>query len=218
MDNQVNHARAGMDVLAALQGGPATQPAPVAAPAAPATRAPGRRSGRRTADRGAPAPVATPAREPRAEAPPAAPAAPLEQIETRPRRTAKRLAGAALVLAFPAAALTGWAAWTAHDATLGGLALILGALSAGLWFLRVVTVPTYVSLRGPHLEVRQAGRRYAWDLSSPYSPVDHVRGKPGRSNWRVFLRNPDGTTFALDGTMVPSRRFTEVLSRYRPEL
>jgi hypothetical protein len=57
-----------------------------------------------------------------------------------------------------------------------------------------------------------------WDLASPYSPVDHVRGRPGRPGWRVVLRNPDGSTFAIDSSMVPPKRFTELLSRYRPEL
>ncbi|TCJ21899.1 hypothetical protein [Nocardioides jejuensis] len=204
MDNQVNHARAGMDVLAALHGGPAVAPE-----ATPSTALPSAATTH--------SPVVT-SRAAAADAATGTGTAPLERIETRPRRTAKRLAGAALLVSLPAAALTGWAAWTTRDATLGGIALILGALSAGLWFLRVVTVPTYVSLLGPHLEVRQGSRRYVWDLASVYSPVDHVRGKPGRGTWRVILRNPDGTTFALDGTMVPAKKFTEILSRYRPEL
>ena len=75
-----------------------------------------------------------------------------------------------------------------------------------------------LALLGPRLEVVRAGRHHVWDLSSPYSPVDHVRGRPGRPGWQVILRNADGSTFAIDGSMVPAKRFTAILSRYRPEL
>jgi hypothetical protein len=197
MENQVNHARAALDVLTALQGGPVTAPEarPVATPAATQAVAPDVRR----ADRPAEAPG-------------------LEQIQTRPRSLARHVTGLLLLLSLAATGVAAWAALSARDTTLGGLALILGALTAGLWFLRVISVPTTVSLLGPRLEVTQAGRHHTWDLASPYSPVDHVRGRPGRPGWRVVLRNADGTTFAIDGSMVPAKRFTEILSRYRPEL
>jgi hypothetical protein len=205
MNNQVNHARAAMDVLAALQGeavsAPPTvtgrrTPSPTVAPLAP-TRVPVVATGAAPEERVAPG---------------------LTQFETRPRATARRLSGLVLLASAAGAALTAWAAYDTRDVTLGGAALILAALSIGLWFLRAVTVPTTVSLVGPHLEVRRGDRRYAWDLASEYSPVDHVRGRPGRSSWRVIMRNPDGSSFAIDGSMVPAQRFTEVLARYRPEL
>lgn len=209
MNNQMNHARAAMDVLAALQDGPVTTTGPVSTetpPAPAATPARVTRGGRRAAPiETADAPVATGA------------AAALENFTRTPRSGARRVAGLVLLLAAPATAVTAWAAYTARDTTLGGLALILAALTTGLWFMRVIAVPTSVSLVGPLLEVRQGDRRYAWDLSSAYSPVDHVRGRPGRSGWRVVLRNPDGSSFALDGSMVPAKRFTETLARYRPE-
>ncbi|GGO89320.1 hypothetical protein GCM10011584_18460 [Nocardioides phosphati] len=250
MENQVNHARAALDVLTALQGGPVATPEArevdaAAAPLEPQraaktrtakVRAPKVRTPKVRAPREARAPqVRTPKeRTPRAPkaaravaAPEPLPAVPapaasasddLERIETRPRRLARRVTGLLLLLSLAATATTAWAAWTVRDTTLGGVALILGALTAGLWFLRVVSVTTTVSLLGPRLEVTQAGQRRVWDLASPYSPVDHVRGRPGRPGWRVVLRNADGSTFAIDGTMVPAKRFTEILSRYRPEL
>lgn len=196
MENQVNHARAALDVLTALQGGPVATP-----------------EVRRDETPAAPVAATAPAAPPAAAAP-----AEVERIQTRPRTVARTLTGVLLLFALGAAGLTGWAAWTARDTTLAGVALILGALAAGLWFLRVVSVPTTVSLLGPHLEVTQAGRHHVWDLASAYSPVDHVRGRPGRPGWRVVLRNPDGSTFAIDASMVPAKRFTEILSRYRPEL
>lgn len=227
MDNQVNHARAGMDVLAALREAPAPPdeaastapprhgrrakraPAPTPAPVQPATASPllTTRAPATVVDR----PVATASAE-------AATPAPVDDLVVGPRTGGRRLAGAALLLAAPAAGVTTWAALSQRDTTLGGLALILGALTLGLWFLRVISVPTSVSLLGPHLEVRRGGEHHVWDLASAYSPIDHVRGKPGRSGWRVVLRNPDGSTFAIDGSMVPAKRFTEILSRYRPEL
>jgi hypothetical protein len=210
MNNQMNHARAAMDVLAALQDQPvvAVEPAvptAVAAPAASAAVAVATRPARAAARAGV-----------QAREPVSAPAG-LDGFTRTPRSGARRLAGFVLLLAAPATALVAWAAYTSRDTTLGGLALILAALTTGLWFMRVIAVPTSVSLVGPLLEVRQGDRRYAWDLSSAYSPVDHVRGRPGRSGWRVILRNPDGTSFALDGSMVPAKRFTETLARYRPE-
>jgi hypothetical protein len=210
MNNQVNHARAAMDVLAALQGGAPT------APEAPAER--------RTPQHAASPPTADPAptlqdsgRADHATPPERVPPG-LDTFTTRPRRTSGRLTALLLVLAAAATGITGWAAVTTRDATLGGLALILGVLTLGLWFMRVIAVPTTVTLRGPRLEVRQGHRHHVWDLASPYCPVDHVRGRPGRPGWRVVLRNADGSSFAIDGSMVPARRFTEILSRYRPEL
>jgi hypothetical protein len=249
MENQVNHARAALDVLTALQGGPVAAPearrevAPAAEPRLqPAGRAAGRPPKVRAKRERAPkaraprkvrsAPVDSPAAS-RTEAPqrvpaavPGPPATPatsaaatgLERIQTHPRTLARHITGVLLLLALAATGLAAWAALTTRNTTLGGAALILGALTAGLWFLRVISVPTTVSLLGPRLEVTQAGRRHVWDLASPYSPVDHVRGRPGRPGWRVVLRNPDGSTFAIDSSMVPPKRFTELLSRYRPEL
>lgn len=213
MNNQVNHARAARDVLAALQGGAVTTP-----------EAP---QGRRTPQHAAIQPSAAAAPVPQASrlapvghdpSPPERVAAGLDAFETRPRTAARRLTGLLLLVTLPAAGLAGWAAVTARDTTLGGVALILSALAIGLWFLRAISVPTTVSLLGPRLEVRQGGRHHVWDLANAYSPVDHVRGRPGRPGWRVVLRNPDGSSFAIDGSMVPAKRFTEILSRYRPEL
>lgn len=208
MENQVNHARAALDVLAALQGGPVTAPevrrevAPAVTPAvAPAV-----------------VPVLAPAAVPAPMPAPVPLATGVESIQTRPRSWARRVTGLLLLVSLASAGLVGWAAWTVRDTTLGGLALILAALAAGLWFLRVLSVPTTVSLLGPRLEITQAGRHHVWDLASPYSPVDHVRGRPGRPGWGVVLRNADGTTFTIDASMVPAKRFTEILSRYRPEL
>ena len=210
MNNQMNHARAAMDVLAALQDQPvvAVEQAVSTAVAAPAAGAAVAVTSR---------PARTAARADIQSGEPVSAPAGLDAFTRTPRSGARRLAGLVLLLAAPATALVAWAAYTARDTTLGGLALILAALTTGLWFMRVIAVPTSVSLVGPLLEVRQGDRRYAWDLSSAYSPVDHVRGRPGRSGWRVILRNPDGTSFALDGSMVPAKRFTETLARYRPE-
>ncbi|HSX68400.1 hypothetical protein [Nocardioides sp.] len=208
MENQVNHARAALDVLAALQGGPVAAPEArrEVAPAAAAAVVPV-------------VPASAPAVVARAAVPAAmAVATGVETIQTRPRSWARRATGVLLLVSLVATGLTGWAAWAVRDTTLGGLALILAALAAGLWFLRVLAVPTTVSLLGPRLEITQAGRHHVWDLASPYSPVDHVRGRPGRPGWRVVLRNADGSTFTVDGSMVPAKRFTEILSRYRPEL
>lgn len=216
MEKQVNHARAALDVLTALQGAPAAAPEvqheaerPQTPPTTPEPRGRERRVReavvRAAVGREAPTPAATPT-------------AGVERIETRPRSLARHVTGALLLFTLTATAVAGWAAWTTRDTTLGGVSLILAALTAGLWFLRVLAVPTTVSLLGPRLEITQAGRHYTWDLASPYSPVDHVRGRPGRPGWRVVLRNADGTTFAVDGSMVPAKRFTEILSRYRPEL
>lgn len=213
MNNQVNHAQAARDVLAALQGGASS------APEAP--------EGRRTPQHAASQPTveAAPhqqaARGASARPEPAWPervAAGLDSFETRPRSAARRLTGLLLLMTAAAAGLVAWAGVTARDTTLGGVALILAALAIGLWFLRVIAVPTTVSLTGPRLEVRQGGRQLVWDLASAYSPVDHVRGRPGRPGWRVVMRNADGSSFAIDGSMVPAKRFTEILSRYRPEL
>lgn len=212
MNNQVNHAQAARDVLAALQGGAVT------APEAPE----GRRTPQPAAMPAATAPSHLPAagRAPARQEPAARErvAAGLDSFQTRPRSAARRLTGLLLLLAAAAAGIVAWAAVTARDTTLGGVALILAALAIGLWFLRVIAVPTTVSLTGPRLEVRQGGRQFVWDLASAYSPVDHVRGRPGRPGWRVVLRNADGSSFAIDGSMVPAKRFTEILSRYRPEL
>lgn len=205
MENQVNHARAALDVLSALQGAPVSEPE-VRREVAPAEQAtvPVTRTDRDTRATG---PEAVPDRE-----------AGLERIETGPGALARRITGVLLLASLAATGVAAWAAWTTRDTTLGGAALILGALTAGLWFLRVISVPTTVSLLGPRLEVTQAGRHHVWDLASPYSPVDHVRGRPGRPGWQVVLRNADGTTFRIDASMVPAKRFTEILSRYRPEL
>lgn len=140
------------------------------------------------------------------------------RLDFRTRRGAQRLAGALVLVTLPATAAVGWLAYDQQDPTYAGLALILATLTLGLWFLRVMTVPVSVSAVGPMLEVRQGERRLQWDLASQYSPVDHVRSRPGRSGWRVVMRNPDGTTFAIDGSMVPADTFMELLRRYRPEL
>ncbi len=140
------------------------------------------------------------------------------RLDFRTRRGAQRLAGVLLLLTLPATAGAGWLAYDQRDATYAGVTLILATLTLGLWFLRVMTVPVSVSAVGPILEVRQGDRRYTWDLASQYSPVDHVRSRPGRSGWRVVMRNPDGTRFAIDGGMVPAHTFMELLRRYRPEL
>lgn len=216
MENQVNHARAALDVLAALQGGPVAAPDArrEVAPAAAAAVVP-------VVPASAPAAVAraaVPAETAAVVRAATAVATGVETIQTRPRSWARRATGVLLLVSLVATGLVGWAAWAVHDTTLGGLALILAALTAGLWFLRVLAVPTTVSLLGPRLEITQAGRHHVWDLASPYSPVDHVRGRPGRPGWRVVLRNADGSTFTVDGSMVPAKRFTEILSRYRPEL
>ena len=213
----ISHAQAGMDVLAALRGQVAPTTAPPAAPdldrsAVEEAVAP---AGERA--------VATPAatvvdhglRQPERAAP--ADPARARQQDFGTRRGAQRLAGLLLLLVAPLAGLAGWAAYTARDATYAGVALILGTLCLGLWFLRVMAVPVTVSLRGPALEVQQGDRRLTWDLSSPYSPIDHVRGRPGRPGWRVVLRNPDGSHFVLDSGMVPPARFMETLRTYRPE-
>lgn len=204
MENQANHARAALDVLTALQGGPATA-AEVRRDVAPAA-----------AHEAAPTagPATGAATGPTHSAPSPAP----EELQTRPSSWGRHVTGLLLLFTLAATGTAAWGALTARDTTLGGLALILGGLTAGLWFLRVVSVPTTVSLLGPRLEVTQGGRHHVWDLASPYSPVDHVRGRPGRPGWRVVLRNADGSTFAIDGSMVPPKRFTEILSRYRPEL
>jgi hypothetical protein len=139
-------------------------------------------------------------------------------VDFRTRHTAQRLAGALLLVTVPATAAIGWFAYDQRDPTYAGATLILATLTLGLWFLRVMTVPVSVSAVGPILEVRQGERRLTWDLSSQYSPVDHVRSRPGKSSWRVVMRNPDGSTFAIDGSMVPASTFMDLLRRYRPEL
>lgn len=219
MENQVNHARAAFDVLTALQGGPVTEPevrrevAPAEheadATTAAVTRRPGERRDERVAGVAARDAVVNGSVDRETG---------LERIDTGPGVLARRITGLLLLASLAATGLAGWAAWTTRDTTLGGATLILGSLTAGLWFLRVISVPTTVSLLGPRLEVMQAGRHHVWDLASPYSPVDHVRGRPGRPGWQVVLRNADGTTFRIDGSMVPAKRFSEILSRYRPEL
>lgn len=138
--------------------------------------------------------------------------------EFRTRRSAQRLAGVLLLVTFPATAAIGWLAYDLRDPTYAGMALILATLTLGLWFLRVMTVPVSISAVGPILELRQGGRTLVWDLASQYSPVDHIRSRPGRSGWRVVMRNPDGSTFAIDSGMVPAKTFMELLRRYRPEL
>ncbi len=235
MENQVNHARAALDVLSALQGGPVAEPearrevAPAEQAAAPVpgtdrvTRA-ADRAARRAAARTTAHTVARSSSRPVDRAHDRIPEAVtgresgLDRIETGPGALARRITGLLLLASLGATGLAGWAAWTTRDTTLAGAALILGALTAGLWFLRVISVPTTVSLLGPRLEVTQAGRHHVWDLASPYSPVDPVRGRPGWPGWQVVLRNADGTTFTIDASMVPAKRFTEILSRYRPEL
>ena len=213
----ISHAQAGMDVLAALRGQVAPTTTPPAAP---------------DLDRSAVEEAVTPAGERAAEATAAPvvdhglrlpervasadPARPRQQ-DFGTRRGAQRLAGLLLLLAAPLTGLAGWAAYTTRDATYAGVALILGTLCLGLWFLRVLAVPVTVSLRGPVLQVQQGDRRLTWDLSSAYSPIDHVRGRPGRPGWRVVLRNPDGSHFVLDSGMVPPARFMETLRTYRPE-
>lgn len=181
-------------------------------PAADQTVAPARR---RVAEPAAASAVDPGLRKPERAAP-TDPVRPRQQ-DFGTRRGAQRLAGLLLLLAAPATGLAGWAAYTTRDATYAGIALILGTLCLGLWFLRVLAVPVTVSLRGPALEVQRGGQRLTWDLSSPYSPIDHVRGRPGRPGWRVVLRNPDGSHFVLDAGMVPPARFMETLRAYRPE-
>jgi hypothetical protein len=139
-------------------------------------------------------------------------------VDFRTRRSAQRLAGALVLVTLPATAAIGWLAYDQRDATYAGVTLILATLTLGLWFLRVMTVPVSVSAVGPILEVRQGDRRLVWDLSSQYSPVDHIRSRPGRSAWRVVMLNPDGTTFTIDNGMVPADSFMALLRRYRPEL
>ena len=204
MENQVNHARAALDVLSALQGAPASEPEArrEVAPAEQVTT-PVARTDHGTRATG---PEAVPDRE-----------AGLERIETGPGVLARRITGVLLLASLAATGVAAWVAWTTRDTTLGGAALILGALTAGLWFLRVISVPTTVSLLGPRLEVTQAGRHHVWDLASPYSPVDHVRGRPGRPGWQVVLRNADGTTFRIDSSMGPAKRVNQIRRRYRPE-
>lgn len=212
----ISHAQAGMDVLAALRG----QVAPTTTPAAPdldrsAVEEAVAPAGERAVETPAASVVDHGLRQPVSSAP--ADPARARQQDFGTRRGAQRLAGLLLLLAAPLTGLAGWAAYTTRDATYAGVALILGTLCLGLWFLRVMAVPVTVSLRGPVLEVQQGDRRLTWDLSSPYSPIDHVRGRPGRPGWRVVLRNPDGSNFVLDSGMVPPARFMETLRTYRPE-
>jgi hypothetical protein len=237
-----------MDVLAALRAEPAVAGVPAGRPEVPVDKGradpPAAKRRRRSAPQAPPAsptverPLARAAEQPRpvrtpvveaapvrapAAAPerPEAPVAPRTRnthVDFRTRRGAQRLAGALVLVTLPATAAVGWLAYDQQDPTYAGMALILATLTLGLWFLRVMTVPVSVSAVGPMLEVRQGDRRLAWDLSSQYSPVDHVRSRPGRSGWRVIMRNPDGTTFAIDSGMVPADTFMELLRRYRPEL
>lgn len=189
--------------------------ATIAAPQVPAVVAPAPPA----AVPAAPAPAAKVAPAGRTAAPKPAPAtAQADRLVVRPKKAARRLAGLLLLVFAPLTGLAIWTATTTRDTTLIGVALILGALTLGLWFMRVISVPTTVSIIGPQLEVRRGQEVHRWDLSSAYSPVDHVRSRPGRSAWRVVLRTADGSTFAIDGSMVPARRFMEILKRYRPEL
>ncbi len=270
MSSAANHAKAGMDVLAALRATPPASPgepaaeAPVEATTPPSATAAARVAAQalaatpavpaRRAKAPRPAKEARPAREPRppkaARAPkarppraerrtpaaavgPVAPAAPPvatappvvtasaakdDRLVVPPKKAARRLMGLLLMGLLPATALAIWVAASTRDTTLAGVALILGALTLGLWFMRVLVVPTTVSIVGPQLEVRRGDEVHRWDLASVYSPVDHIRSRPGRSGWRVVMRAADGSLFTIDATMVPAKRFMEILKRYRPEL
>src|SRR5204863_361407 len=158
----INHARAGMDVLAALRAEPAATSAPAKAPAkAPVVaKEPASKRRRRAAEVAPPAAVAAtvaapvvvapvaappvPEPAPAAAAPPAtakrarpeAPVAPSTRnthVDFRTRHTAQRLAGALLLVTVPATAAIGWFAYYQRDPTYAGATLILASLTLGPW-------------------------------------------------------------------------------------
>jgi hypothetical protein len=164
------------------------------------------------ASQAAPVAVATPVRR-RRTAPPVGEST---TVRFAPKRGARRVMGAVILLVLGA---TGGAAYLAYDepTTLTvGVAATLGVLLLVIWGIRAGTPLTRMVVTGGQLEVKQGGLHLKFDLTSRYTPIE-VQGIPGRRSWRVLFGRGMMRPFIVDSSIVDAKAFMEVLLRYRPE-
>ena len=62
----------------------------------------------------------------------------------------------------------------------------------------------------------QGGRRFVFDLSGGYTPIQVV-GSPGDRDWRVLFLRRNEDPFVVDSSMVDPHEFMDVLHHYLPE-
>ena len=157
-----------------------------------------------------------------AAAPPARPqrTAPAVGVSTTvrfpPKRGARRLMGAVVLIVLVGAAGAGYLAYDDPSTLSIGIAGTLAVLLLVTWAVRTGTPLTRMAVKGGQLDVRSGGLHLKFDLTSHYTPIE-VRGTPGRRGWRVLFGRGTTQPFVVDSSIVDPKEFMEVLRRYRPE-
>lgn len=137
-------------------------------------------------------------------------------VEFPPKRGARRLMGAVLMLVLLATAGAGYVAYDRPSPVSTGITATLAVLLLVTWAVRAGTPLTLMTVKGGQLEVRQGGLHLKFDLSSHYTPID-VQGSPGQRDWRVLFGRGPMPPFVVDGSIVDADDFMALLTRYRPE-
>ena len=94
-----------------------------------------------------------------------------------------------------------------------GVTGVLLVVMLGLWGLRASSPVAHLAVRSGQLEVTQGGRRFVFDLSAGYTPIEVV-GSPGDRDWRVRFLRRNEDPFVVDASMVDPHEFMDVLRRY----
>lgn len=133
-----------------------------------------------------------------------------------PRRGARRVITALLVVATAATAAAGLAAWEARTTTSYAVACALGAVAALLLSARGRATGTEVSVENGMLRIAQGPTLHRFPLAGSYPPID-VLGEPGDRGWKVLIQRRGMAPYAVTASMVDPADFTEMIRRFRPD-
>jgi hypothetical protein len=134
-----------------------------------------------------------------------------------PRTGARHTITAALLAIATMTLGAGYRAYQEPTTVNQGLTLLLALLTLVVWGVRASTSVTELAVIRGQLEMIRNGKFEVIDLASIYTPVA-VQGRPGHRGWKVLIERHDEPLLVIDGSMVDSRRFTEILHRVRPDL
>lgn len=134
-------------------------------------------------------------------------------VEFTPRTGARRFVGLLLLATVCGLALAAFLALRDANPLTVGVTGVLLVVMLGLWGLRASSPVAHLAVRSGQLEVTQGGRRFVFDLSAGYTPIEVV-GSPGDRDWRVRFLRRNEDPFVVDASMVDPHEFMDELSRY----
>ena len=137
-------------------------------------------------------------------------------VEFTPRTGARRFVGVLLLATVCGLAVAAYLAFRDANPVTVGVTCVLLVVMLGLWGLRASSPVAHLAVRSGQLEVTQGGRRFVFDLSGGYTPIQVV-GSPGDRDWRVLFLRRNEDPFVVDSSMVDPHEFMDALHRYLPD-